>query len=375
MTDTLPALIDTIRAAAAANTPLRIRGHGSKDFYGGQLQGEVLDTCQHSGIVSYEPTELVITARVGTPLLELDTTLAEQGQYLAFEPPRFGGCGTVGGMVAAGLSGPSRASVGGVRDYVLGLQMVNGRGEHLIFGGQVMKNVAGYDVSRLMVGSLGVLGLLTEVSLKVMPLPAAEVTLVFEIDQAHALEQLHSWGAQPLPLNASCWVQGEGESGEIGKLYVRLRGAAAAVGSAITKMTQERPGQTMDNTQAGPDWNACRDQTLPFFNATEHPGQALWRLSLPQTAPALELPWPQLVEWQGGLRWVWAPASAGAKLRELCQVSGGSAMLFRAVDLDETRASDRFEPLKGPLNQIHTRLKAEFDPANILNRGRMFAAL
>jgi len=371
MTDTLQALIDPIRAAAASQTPLRIRGQGSKDFYGASLQGELLDTSVHSGIVSYEPTELVITARAGTPLLELETTLAQQGQYLAFEPPHFGGRGTVGGMVAAGLSGPSRACVGGVRDYVLGLQMVNGRGEHLIFGGQVMKNVAGYDVSRLMVGSLGILGLLTEVSLKVMPLPAAEATLVFEMDQAHALAQLHRWGAQPLPLNASCWVLDE--SGEIGKLYVRLRGAAAAVNSAITKMTQERPGQTMDNAQAGPDWAACRDQTLPFFNAADHLSLALWRLSLPQTTPALELPWPQLVEWQGGLRWVWAPASAGIKLRDLCQAIGGTAMLFRATDPDETRANDRFESLKGPLDQIHMRLKAEFDPANIFNRGRMFA--
>lgn len=375
MTDTLPALIDSIRAAAAANIPLRIRGHGSKDFYGELLQGELLDTSQHSGIVSYEPTELVITARTGTSLLELETTLAERGQCLAFEPPRFDGRGTVGGMVAAGLSGPSRASVGGVRDYVLGVQMVNGRGEHLIFGGQVMKNVAGYDVSRLMVGSMGILGLLTEVSLKVMSLPAAEATLVFEIDQAHALEQLHSWGAQPLPLNASCWVQGDAEPGEIGKLYVRLRGAGAAVESAIIKMTQDRPGTRMDNAQAGPDWRACRDQTLPFFNATEHPSQALWRLSLPQTAPALNLPWPQLVEWFGGLRWVWAPESASAKLRDLCQAVGGTAMLFRAYQANNTRASERFEPLERPLDQIHVRLKAEFDPANIFNRGRMFPAL
>jgi glycolate oxidase FAD binding subunit len=375
MTDTLQALIDPIRAAAASKTPLCIRGQGSKDFYGASLQGELLDTSGHSGIVSYEPTELVITARTGTPLTELEAALAEKGQCLAFEPPRFNGRGSVGGMVAAGLSGPSRANVGGVRDYVLGVQMINGRGQHLTFGGQVIKNVAGYDVSRLMVGSLGLLGLLTEVSLKVMPLSAAEATLVFEIDQAHALEQLHSWGAQPLPLNASRWEQGDHEPGEVGKLYVRLRGAGAAVDSAITKMTKDRPGNTLDNAQAGPDWSTCRDQTLPFFNATNHPGQALWRLSLPQTAPALNLLWPQLVEWHGGLRWVWAPESAGAKLRDLSQAVGGTTMLFRASEADTTRASDRFEPLERSLDQIHTRLKAEFDPANIFNPGRMFRSL
>lgn len=375
MTDTLPALIDTIRAAAAAHTRLRIRGHGSKDFYGELLQGELLDTSLHTGIVSYEPTELVVTARAGTPLTELEATLAQQGQSLAFEPPRFGGRGTVGGMVATGLSGPSRASVGGVRDYVLGLQMVNGRAEHLIFGGQVMKNVAGYDLSRLMVGSLGILGLLTEVSLKVMPLPAAEATLVFEVDQARALEQLHRWGAQPLPLNASRWEQGDHEPGEVGQLFVRLRGAGAAVDSAITKMTQDLPGQTVDPTLASADWTACRNQTLPFFSAAAHPGQALWRLSLPQTAPGLNLLWPQLVEWHGGLRWVWAPESAAAKLRDLSQAVGGTTTLFRASGTDTTRASDRFEPLERPLDQIHTRLKAEFDPANIFNPGRMFRAL
>jgi len=375
MTDTLQALIDPIRAAMTTQTPLRIRGHGSKDFYGESLQGTVLDTTVHSGIVSYEPTELVITARAGTPLAELEAALVEKGQCLAFEPPRFGGRGTVGGMVAAGLSGPSRASVGGVRDYVLGVQLINGRAEHLTFGGQVMKNVAGYDVTRLAVGSLGILGVLTEVSLKVLPVMPAEATLVFEIDQAHALDQLHEWGAQPLPLNASCWAQEDAAPGEAGKLYVRLRGAAAAVNAAIRKMTDDLPGETMDNAQAGPDWAACRDQTLPFFNAADHPGEALWRLSLPQTAPALNLPWPQLVEWHGGLRWVWAPESSLSKLRDLTQAVDGFTTLFRATSASDTRATGRFEPLEKPLDQIHARIKAEFDPAHIFNPGRMVSSL
>ena len=375
MTDTLQALIDPIRAAAASKTPLRIRGQGSKDFYGQPPQGELLDTTVHSGIVNYEPTELVITARAGTPLAELEAALAEHGQCLAFEPPRFDGRGTVGGMVAAGLSGPARASVGGVRDYVLGVQLINGRAEHLSFGGQVMKNVAGYDVTRLMVGSLGVLGVLTEVSLKVLPVMPLEATLVFEIDQAHALDQLHAWGAQPLPLNASCWAQEDAAPGEIGKLYVRLRGAAAAVNAAIPRMLQDLPGERMDNAQAGPDWAACRDQTLPFFTAADHPGEALWRLSVPQTAPALNLPWPQLVEWHGGLRWVWAPASALPKLRDLTQAVDGFTTLFRLASPGDAGATNRFEPLESPHQRIHTRLKAEFDPAHLFNPGRLVPSL
>ncbi|HSN79634.1 MAG TPA: glycolate oxidase subunit GlcE, partial [Rhodoferax sp.] len=198
MDTALQHLIEHIQTAATQRTPLRIRGGGSKDFYGETLQGELLETTAYHGIVSYEPSELVVTVRAGTPLAELEAALAEKGQCLAFEPPRFGtASGTCGGMVAGGLSGPARASVGGVRDYVLGLQLINGRGEHLTFGGQVMKNVAGYDVSRLMVGAMGTLGLLTEISLTVLPVAPAEATLVFELDQASALAQLHRWGAQP----------------------------------------------------------------------------------------------------------------------------------------------------------------------------------
>ena len=313
MDTALQRIIDQIQAAAATRTPLCIRGHGSKDFYGEAPSGEVLDTTAYRGIVSYEPSELVVTVRAGTPLAELELALAEQGQYLAFEPPHFdatAGSGTCGGMVAAGLSGPSRASVGGVRDYVLGVQMVNGRGQHLTFGGQVMKNVAGYDVSRLMVGTLGTLGVLTEISLKVLPVAPAEATLVFQADQSAALAQLQRWGGQPLPLNASCWVRDDTAPGAPELLFVRLRGAAAAVDAACRKMLADLPGSRMDNAQAGPDWRACGDQKLPFFqpapDAAAEP-LALWRLSLPPASPALDLPWPQLIEWHGGQRWIADP--------------------------------------------------------------------
>jgi glycolate oxidase FAD binding subunit len=234
-------LIDQIKNAAAQNTAMRIAGSDSKRFYGEPCTGELLDLSRFSGITAYEPTELVVTARAGTRLTELEATLAGQGQCLAFEPPRFGDGGTVGGMVAAGLSGPARANVGGVRDYVLGVQLINGRGEHLTFGGQVMKNVAGYDVTRLMVGSLGCLGALTEVSIKVLPVAPAQATLVFEVDQARALTQLHRWGGQPLPLSASCWVRDDTAAGTPELLFVRLRGAAAAVAAAVPECCRTCP--------------------------------------------------------------------------------------------------------------------------------------
>ena len=374
MDTALQHLIDQINAAAAQRTPLRIRGGGSKDFYGETLHGELLDATAYHGIVSYEPSELVVTVRAGTPLAELEAALAGQGQCLAFEPPRFGDLsGTCGGMVAAGLSGPARASVGAVRDYVLGLQFVNGRGEHLTFGGQVMKNVAGYDVSRLMVGAMGTLGLLTEISLKVLPVAPAEATLVFELDQTSALAQLHRWGAQPLPLNASCWVRDDTAANTPELLFVRLRGAVAAVESACTRMLADVPGSRMDNAQAGPDWTACRDLKLPFFTAPAAEPLALWRLSVPQTAPVLDLPWPQLVEWHGGQRWLWAPEPAREQLRQAVATVGGSASLFIAPG--NTHGQNRFSPLAPALERIHRRLKAEFDPAGIFNPGRMYPLL
>ena len=373
-------ITDRIRAAAADRTPLRLRGTGSKDFYGETLQGELLNIESLRGIVSYEPSELVVTVRAATPLAELEAALSERGQCLAFEPPRFGGLASCGGMVAAGLSGPSRASAGAVRDYVLGLDLINGRGELLTFGGQVIKNVAGYDVSRLMVGALGTLGVLTEISLKVLPAAMAEATLMAsDIAQQAALELLNRWGGLPLPLNASCWVRDDSLSPARDCLFVRLRGAVAAVEAACPRMLadlQALGGQAsrMDLAQAASDWDACRDQTLPFFHAPAT-DLGLWRLSLPQTTPALSLPYAQLIEWQGGQRWLWAPLSAQAPLRQAVASVGGTATLFRAPQASSTPALGRFSPLIAPLAQIHQRLKAEFDPAGIFNPGRMYLDL
>ena len=371
---------DRIAAARADRKPLHLRGGGTKDFYGAAPHGDLLDTRALQGVRSYEPSELVVTARSGTRLSELEAVLHDKGQCLPFEPPHYawsegsGGGATVGGMVASGWSGPARASVGGVRDYVLGLQMINGRGEHLTFGGQVMKNVAGYDVSRLMVGAMGTLGLITEVSLKVLPLAPAEATLCFELPQHQALEQLHVWGGQPLPLNASCWVRdttGTGPAREA--LYVRLRGAVAAVEAACRSMLLDQRGQRMDAVQTAADWTQCRNHQLPFFTHPPQPGLVLWRLSLPQTAPVLDMPWATLVEWHGALRWVWAPVDAGVQLQSLASQWGGSATLFVATGAHSAWATGQFY-LKSPAQKaIQQRLKASFDPEAIFNPGRWAA--
>jgi glycolate oxidase FAD binding subunit len=363
------ALIDQIKAATTARTPLRIAGGDTKAFYGNPTSGEALSTQSWQGIVSHEPTELVVTVRAGTLLSELEAVLAEKGQYLPFEAPRFGAGSTIGGVVAAGLAGPGRASAGGVRDYVLGLQFINGKGEWLTFGGQVMKNVAGYDVSRLMAGSLGTLGVITELSLKVLPVAPAEATLVFELGQAEALEQLHRWGGQPLPLNASCWIKDATQPNAPELLFVRLRGAVAAVEAACERMAKEANGARMDNAQAGPDWAACRDQTLPFFQ-NPSPEACLWRLSLPQTAPVLGLPYAQMIEWQGAQRWLWAPAAAASELRNAAAAAKGHATLFRA-GADGAPGTARFDQQSPVTESVTQRLRAEFDPSGIFNPGRM----
>jgi glycolate oxidase FAD binding subunit len=374
----LNSLIDAVRQAAADGRTLRLRGGGTKDFWGQSLTGEVLDTRAYQGIVSYEPSELVVTARCGTPLAELEAALAEKGQCLAFEPPHFGLDATVGGMVASGLSGPARATAGAVRDFVLGARFINGLGEHLTFGGQVMKNVAGYDVSRLMAGSWGTLGLITEVSLKVLPVAPAEATLMIAgLAQGPALDLLHRWGGQPLPLNASAWVRDTTAQSVADYLFVRLRGAVAAVQSATDKMAADAVAlgaqvQAMDNVEAAQDWRASAEQSLAFFDAP-HPDACLWRLSVPQTAPLLDLPYPTYIEWQGAQRWLWAPATAAVPLRELAKSVGGHATLFRAsathAELDKVVGVNT--PLDAVQDRIQQQLQKQFDPKGVFATGRL----
>ena len=392
MTAALQTVIDQIRSASASKTPLRIRGGGTKDFYADKLAGQVLDMTALSGIGSYEPSELVVTCKAGTPLAELEALLASQGQCLPFEPPHFsaGGTaleplgagaphhsgkaaavpqGTVGGMVAAGLAGPARACVGGVRDYVLGVQMVNGRAEHLTFGGTVMKNVAGYDVSRLIASSWGMLGVITEVSLKVLPVAPAEATLRFAMDEATMLHQLNTWGGQPLPLNASSWVIDAGAP----TLYLRLRGAQAAVQAACQRLSLDAGGVRVDSPATRADWSAARDLQLPWFKQGFARGEDLWRISVPQTTPPLNLG-DTMIDWLGGQRWLWTQAGdaqAAQRIRLAAHSAQGSATLFIAAYANKERATGRFDTLKSPLDRIHRQLKAEFDPAGIFNPGRL----
>ncbi len=346
---TLEDIVSAVRAAHEGATPLRIRGAGSKDFYGGLLAGEVLDVAAYRGIVAYEPTELYITARCGTPLAEIEATLAEKGQMLAFEPPRFSGA-TAGGCVAAGLSGPRRQQVGAVRDFVLGVKLVDGTGQMLNFGGQVMKNVAGYDVSRLIAGSLGTLGVLAEVTLKVLPRPVAEQTLVFALDRDEALKRLNHWGGQPLPISASFWHEGQ--------LWLRLSGARAAV---------EAAGRKLGGTAvANPDqhWMSVREQTHPAFS-----GDILWRLAVPSTAPCPGLDGLRAIEWGGALRWY---AGEQVAIRGAAARLGGHAVLYRAPE--SLRCLEgAFAPLSPALLALHRRLKKAFDPKGILNPGRLYA--
>lgn len=346
---TLDEIISTVKAAHDARTPLRIRGAGSKDFYGGLLSGEVLDVARHRGIVAYEPTELYITARCGTPLAEIEVALAEKGQMLAFEPPHFGGA-TVGGCIAAGLAGPRRQQAGAVRDFVLGVKLVDGTGQVLNFGGQVMKNVAGYDVSRLIAGSMGTLGVIVEATLKVLPMPVAKQTLRFAMDEGEALTKLNQWGGQPLPISASFWHDGQ--------LWLRLSGARAAVEAAAHRLG---PNATVD---AQKTWISIREQTHPAFA-----GEPLWRLSLPSTVPALGVDGLRAIEWGGAQRWY---ADEPAAIREVAARLGGHAVLYRAPE-SQRCLDGAFAPLSPALLALPRRLKKAFDPRGILNPGRLYA--
>ena len=346
---TLDDIVQAVRTAHDSHTPLRIRGAGSKDFYGGMLSGQVLDVAAYRGIVAYEPTELYITARCGTPLAEIEAALAEKGQMLACEPPRFSGA-TVGGCVAAGLSGPRRQQAGAVRDFVLGVKLVDGTGQVLNFGGQVMKNVAGYDVSRLLAGSLGTLGVLAEVTLRVLPRPVAERTLVFALEAADAVTRLNQWGGQPLPISASFWHDG--------KLWLRLSGARAAVEAAVGKLG----GSVV--AEADSLWQSVREQTHPAFA-----GSILWRLALPSTAGDPGLDGLRAIEWGGAVRWY---AGEQAAVRGAASRLGGHAVLYRAPESLRCR-EDAFAPLSPALLALHRRLKKAFDPRGILNPGRLYA--
>ncbi len=345
-------LQERVRAAARDGVALAIRGGGTKSFYGHDVAGEPLSLSEHRGIVNFEPTELVITARAGTLMSNIEAALAKHGQIPGFEPPHFGAQASLGGTIACNLSGPRRPYTGAARDFVLGCRVINGKGEILSFGGEVMKNVAGYDVSRLMAGSLGTLGVLLEVSLKVLPAPEAEMTLVFECDADDALERMNDWGGLPLPLSATCH---DGEN-----LHVRLSGAEDGIRAARKRIGGE------PQVRAGEWWHKVREHDHGFFSGNT----PLWRLSLASNTPSLPLAGRWLHEWGGAQRWLLSDEPA-ARIRAIVAEAGGHATLYRG-DRD---AIDVFHPLSNGLKSLHGRLKDAFDPARILNPRRMYRDL
>ena len=366
---------EQIIEAAKQNQVLSIQGGNTKSWYGNPSQSSVLSTRTYQGVLDYQPEELVITACAGTPIAEIESILAKNNQILPFEPPHFGDDATFGGVIAAGLAGPARISAGNLRDFVLGTRLMDGRGEDLSFGGKVMKNVAGYDVSRLLPGSLGTLALLLEASVKVLPKPAATSSLRCRMGAANALKILNEWAGQPLPLNASVWIDHTGNEGE---LTIRLAGAKAAVTSA-SQMMQDRLGATvLDDSEADPFWRNLREQQLPWFKQMPN-HHALWRLSLPANCPVLEMPKDCLVEiimeWHGQERWIQGPAnqSTANVLQKLAIQHGGHLTCFRSLSTDVFERFTRFDsnPLTTGLEVVQKRLRHSFDPYGVFTTGRL----
>lgn len=346
--DSLELLQQQIKQSVANATKLQICGGGSKSFYGNPSEGEILDVSVHSGVIDYDPAELVITLRGGCKLVEVEALLAEQGQMLGFEPPRFSDQATIGGTVAAGLAGPRRAFAGGIRDFILGVKVLDGRGEVLNFGGRVIKNVAGFDVSRLMAGSMGTMGVLLEVSLRVIPCFETELTLGFDHDNAEShIQWINEIGGSPLPLSASMWHKG--------RSYLRLSGSQQGIDSAAKQLGGD---------EEAPPWDALKEQTHGFFEAHNH----INRISLPPTM-AFSLQQEQLIEWSGAQRWI-ADCDI-ERMRERLQARQGSLCLFRgAQDTDSV-----FQPVDEATMTLHRSLKSRFDPARIFNRDRLYAGL
>lgn len=354
--DMAEALCERVRQADSEKSPLRIVGGDTKAFYGRQVaisgEGQTLSLAEHRGITHYDPVELVVSVRAGTPLAELEAALDAEGQQLGCEPPRFGDTATVGGMIATGLSGPRRPWAGSVRDFVLGTRVISHEGKHLRFGGEVMKNVAGYDLSRLMVAAQGTLGVVTEVSLKVLPKPTATQGLRLEMPLENALHRLAEWGRQPLPLTAAAYHDGA--------LHLRLEGGASSVAASVERLG----GDALDERF----WHDLREQRLAFFDDADP--RPLWRLSLPPNTPPLAVRGDTLYDWAGAQRWLRSDSEADT-LREAVARADGHATCY--TPHAKGGAAEPFTPLATVVAKYHRRLKAELDPHGIFNPGRLYA--
>ncbi|QKM65345.1 glycolate oxidase subunit GlcE [Polynucleobacter tropicus] len=372
----IDAFREQILNAAKSKTPLSIEGGGTKSWYGNPNQYAKLNTGTYSGVLEYQPEELVITACAGTPLKEIEAALKEKNQVLAFEPPHFGEQATFGGAIAAGLAGPGRISVGNFRDFVLGARILDGKGQDLSFGGKVMKNVAGYDVSRLLPGSMGTLSLLLEASVKVLPKPAATATLRCRISQDKALKILNEWAGQPLPLSASCWI---GNANGDGELTIRLAGAAAAVKSATPLMSAQVNAQIVSPDEAEDFWDQLREQSLSPFTSLGA-DQTLYRLALPSACGPLNIPGAEndvVLEWHGQQRWIKAPGDQATfdSIKKLANSHGGHATRFKQGS-NINPAFERFTLLSEQahskaLEAVQARLRSAFDPAGVFATKRL----
>lgn len=354
--DLSQALQTQVLAAYAQGTALQIQGGQSKAWYGNPSQGAVLSAAEHSGILNYEPSELVITARAGTPLIELEAALAAEHQGLAFEPPHFAVTATLGGTIACNLSGSARPYLGAARDFVLGCKLINGKGEILQFGGQVMKNVAGYDVSRLMAGALGTLGLLLEISVRLLPKPETELTVVKTLSAKELLQQANAYARLPLPITACAYFDGQA--------YLRLGGSEGSVKQAAAMLG----GEYLPEHEKF--WLKLREQQLAFFQTEQN----LWRLSVPADTGVLDLAGQTLYDWGGSLRWLTSDLDA-ALIRELVTKAGGHATLFRRSTKQTQTAASSFQTLNPELMKYHQKLKQAFDPKGIFNPNRLYIGL
>jgi glycolate oxidase FAD binding subunit len=341
-------LREQVETHCQQKTPLQIVAGQSKTFYGNPVNAQAFAVNAHRGIVHYEPSELVLTARCGTPLQEIEQTLTAHHQMLGFEPPHFGEQATLGGCIASGLSGPARPYRGAARDFVLGMRMINGKGEILHFGGEVMKNVAGYDLSRLLTGSLGTLGIILDVSLKVLPKPEVEQTYCFALNEHAAIQRSNELAARPYPISATCY---DGEH-----LYIRLSGNTAAVTAAHKQIG----GDIMKNDT--PFWHSLRELTHPFFQSS----RPLWRLSLAAATSPLEFNGKQFIDWGGAQRWLISEEEP-TRIRQRLSELGGHATLFR-----HGGEYPVFQPLLGKLRELHINLKLAFDPHCLFNPGRLY---
>lgn len=348
--DCSKAFAQAILAAGKREQPIEIRGGGTKAFLGRTPQGQLLDVSAHSGITTYETKELVITARAGTSLSEIESTLNEQGQILGFEPPHFGESATLGGTIACGLSGPRRPFTGSARDFVLGVRLINGKGEELRFGGEVIKNVAGYDLSRLTTGAMGALGLMLDISLRVLPKAECEMTLTQTIPMLEALDQMVTLRRTSNPISGAAYDNGQ--------LHLRLTGAESTVTHYAQKLG-------WDNLSSDAQfWHQLNEQKLAFFIND----QPLWKLSLPATVPMPKLAGKWLIDWAGGLRWLISD-EAPETIFSAAESLSGYAHCYRRGDRDNVC----YPPLNTILHRFHSQLKRAFDPHQLLNPGRMYS--